>query len=84
MILRRRTVDIQMLDYNFAIRNTENTEELGVMEFLDDAAAISFGDGVMQELMLIAATPYVGWTMEITEGERAVGSMPFKAMPRRR
>jgi len=30
-----------------------------------------------------AAKPYAGWTMEIREGERAVGNVPFKFKPGR-
>jgi hypothetical protein len=53
------------------------------MEFADDAAAVAFGNGVIQDLMHWAAKPYAGWTMEIREGERAVGSVPFKPRPSR-
>jgi hypothetical protein len=72
-----------MAGYHFVIRNTKNTEDLGGMEFADDAAAVAFGNGVIQDLMHWAAKPYAGWTMEIREGARAVGSVPFKPRPSR-
>ena len=68
-----------MTGYHFVIRNSKNTEDLGGMDFADDAAAVAFGDGVIRDLMHWAAKPYAGWTMEIRKGERAVGSVPFKA-----
>ena len=71
-----------MAGYHFVIRNTKNTEDLGGMEFADDAAAVALATK-HQDLMHWAAKPYAGWTMEIREGERAVGSVPFKPRPSR-
>src|SRR3954470_17320695 len=56
-----------MVGYHFVIRNSKNTEDLGGMDFADDAAAVAFGDGVIRDLMHWAAKPYAGWTMEIME-----------------
>ena len=68
-----------MAGYLFVIRNAEHTEELGGMDFADDAAAASFGNEVIADLMHRTAKQYTGWTMEIMDGERAVVSVPFKA-----
>jgi hypothetical protein len=68
-----------MACYHFAIKNSEHTEDLGGMEFANDAAAVAFGNEVILDLAHRAAKQYTGWTMEITEGERALGSHPFKA-----
>jgi hypothetical protein len=56
-----------MAGYHFVIRNSKNTEDLGGMDFADDAAAVAFGNGVIRDLMHWAAKPYAGWTMEIME-----------------
>jgi hypothetical protein len=80
MILRREgIVRSNMAGYLFVIRNAEHTEELGGMDFADDAAAAAFGNEVIADLMDRTAKQYTGWTMEIMEGERAVVSVPFKA-----
>jgi hypothetical protein len=76
---RALSAEKQMAGYHFVIRNTKNTEDLGGMDFTDDAAAVAFGNGVIRDLMHWAAKPYAGWKMEIREGERTVGSVPFKA-----
>jgi hypothetical protein len=55
---------------NFEIRNTKGTEELGGMDFADDAAAVAFGNDVIQDLTSRAAKQYDGCLMEISEGER--------------
>jgi hypothetical protein len=68
-----------MAGYHFVIRNTLRTEDLGGMDLADDAAAVDFGNGVIRDLMHREATQYAGWTMEITEGSRPVGSVPFRA-----
>jgi hypothetical protein len=68
-----------MAGYHFEIRNTTGTEELGGMDFADDVSAVAFGKGIVQDLIRRGAKQYTGWTIEITEGERAVDSVPFKA-----
>jgi hypothetical protein len=68
-----------MAGYHFEIRNTTGTEELGGMDFSDDVSAVAFGKGVVQDLIRRGAKQYTGWTIEITEGERAVGSVAFKS-----
>ena len=66
-----------MAGYHFEIKNTKGTEDLGGMEFADDAAAVAFGNAVIRDLTHRAAEQYDGWTMEIREGARAVGSVPI-------
>jgi hypothetical protein len=61
------------------IKNSGHTEDLGAMELADDAAAVDFGNGVIRDLMRRGAKQYTGWIMEIMEGQRAVGSVPFTA-----
>jgi hypothetical protein len=67
-----------MAGYHFEIRNTKGTEELGAMDFNDDAAAVAFGNEVIQDLTSRAAKQYDDWLLEISEGERAVDSVSFK------
>jgi hypothetical protein len=43
------------------------------------ADAVAFGNEVILDLAHRAAKQYTGWTMEITQGERALGSLAFKA-----
>jgi hypothetical protein len=67
-----------MLTYRFAThKNGSSFEGLGSATLDDDAEALAFGRRVVQELMHKNTERYAGWTMEITEGERAVGSFPF-------
>jgi hypothetical protein len=68
-----------MAGYRFAIKSTEATEDLGGMDLADDAAAVDFGIEVIRDLMQRWANQYTGWTMEIKEGDRAVGSVAFTA-----
>ncbi len=69
-----------MSAYHFAIHNHgTKSETLGGMELSDDATAIAFGLGVILDLMHGGARHYGGWTMDITENARAVGSIPFKS-----
>jgi len=68
-----------MAGYHFAIKGIEGTEVLGGMDLTDDAAAIDFGNEVIRDLMQRWAEQYAGWTMEITEGDRPVDSVPFEA-----
>jgi hypothetical protein len=65
-----------MAGYHFVIKKIKRTEELGAMDFADDAAAVAFGHGVVRDL--IGAKQYDDWIMEIRDGERPVGSVPFK------
>jgi hypothetical protein len=47
------------------------------MELRGDCEALTFGKLVIRELIHKDAGDYTGWTMDITEDERAVGSVPF-------
>jgi hypothetical protein len=69
-----------MAAYHFGIKSTQHAEDLGGMEFADDAAAVAFGNEVIQDLVSGPAKQHDDWTMEITEGERAVRSVPFGGM----
>ena len=65
-----------MLHYRFTIHNgTDKTESLGGASLDDDAEALAFGKRVIRDLM--GKSTYVGWTMDISESERTVGSIPF-------
>jgi hypothetical protein len=56
----------------------QRAEDLGSMDLRDDAAAQSFGYGVIRDLMQTRAGSYFGWTMDITAVNRAVVSIPFR------
>jgi hypothetical protein len=62
---------------------TKDTENLGGMDFANDAEAVAFGKRIIRDLMDRAAKQYANWTMEIREGERAVRSLPFGGMVRK-
>jgi hypothetical protein len=66
--------------YRF-IANTSNSsaEDLGSKEFRDDVEARAFGNRVIRDLTRTQAEFYVGWTLDIFEGERALRSVPFVA-----
>jgi hypothetical protein len=66
--------------YNFALDNGSGREELGGMALADDAEAIAFAKQVIQDLKSYA-DQYARWSMEITEGERIVGTIPFVLGP---
>jgi hypothetical protein len=68
-----------MLAYRFAIHdNGSKSEDLGVMALADDAEAVAFGKHTIRDLMDGDAKQYIGWSMNITEGKRAVSSLPFE------
>lgn len=49
------------------------------MALADDAEAVAFGTRTIRDLMNgDAKQHYTGWTMDITDGKRAVSSLPFK------
>jgi hypothetical protein len=68
-----------MLAYNFIVRNNDATEieKLGATALANDGDALAFGKRVIRDLMREGAEQYAGWTVDITEAERAVGSIPF-------
>ena len=65
--------------YHFAVHdNGTEIEELGDMELRGDAEALTFGRLVIKELIDKDGGYYTGWTMDVTEDKRAVGSINFK------
>jgi hypothetical protein len=65
--------------YSFSIRSAEggDREETGDMWLLNDHAALAFGNDVIRDILRDDVDQYVGWTMDIAEGERAVCSVAF-------
>ena len=61
--------------YRFAISN--EIDSLGITLVADDDAALALGKQLTRELMQEYAEHYSGSTMDITEGDRTVGSIPF-------
>jgi len=67
-----------MLQYHFSIRDSgTELEELGFDGFDSDAGAIVFGKRVIEDLMRNDPEQYFGWIMDISQGIRAVASIPF-------
>ena len=48
------------------------------MELDDDYEAMNLGKAVIRDLLHGNATRYVGWTMDVTDGERSVVSIPLR------
>ena len=66
--------------YRFvAHTSNSNAEDLGSMEFRNDVEARAFANQVIRDLIGTQAERYLGWTLEIAEGERALPSIPFVA-----
>jgi hypothetical protein len=62
--------------YRFVLRDgTGRAEELGFMPLADDKEAISFGETVVREMVNGPPTPHAGSVMEVTDGDRSVGSI---------
>jgi hypothetical protein len=69
-----------MRQFHFAIHNNgTRLESLGSSSLNDDSEALAFGEQVIRDLMDGGARQYSGWTMDITESGRAVGSILFEA-----
>ena len=68
-----------MLAYTFVVRNNDaaEIEKLGAMELANDGEALAFGKRVIRDLMHEGTEQYTGWTVDVNEAERAVGSIPF-------
>jgi hypothetical protein len=67
---------IAMSIYRFVLRSRAGqVEELGFMPLLDDREAVAFGETVVRELVEGSPTPHAGSVMEVTSGERSVGSI---------
>jgi len=65
--------------YSFVVRNNDATEieKLGAMALANDDAALAFGRLMIRDLMRECAEQHAGWTMDVAEDERAVGSISF-------
>jgi hypothetical protein len=67
-----------MLAYHFTLRKDgARVDDLGFMALVDDGAALVFGTQVIRDLMR-GDRNYSGWIMDITEGKRLVGNIPFQ------
>jgi hypothetical protein len=73
----RRRISPIMFIYRFAIRSGDDWEALGCTDLPDDHAARAFGNDVISDMLGDSAVQYAGWTMDITEGGRAVCSIAF-------
>jgi hypothetical protein len=63
--------------YRFSIQNVVETEELGIMDLRDDAEAVAFARRMVQDMADEDRRQNVGCSLDITEGQRAVGSISF-------
>jgi hypothetical protein len=68
-----------MPSYDFFLHSDSEIDDLGYMELADDATALAFGAKVIRDSMEGDADQYAGWTIDIAEGQRTVGSIPFAA-----
>jgi hypothetical protein len=63
-----------MIIYHFVMRSRDREiADLGFAPLRDDAAALAFGEGVARELAQKGR--YVRWSMDVTDGERAIGTI---------
>jgi hypothetical protein len=69
-----------VLAYRFVVRNNDATEieNLGRMQLVNDGEALAFGKPMIRDLIREGAGQYDGWTVDIIEDDRAVGSIPFE------
>jgi hypothetical protein len=62
--------------YHFVLRSRAGqVEELGFMPLVDDREAVAFAETVIQDLAEGSPTLHAGSVMEVTSGERSVGSI---------
>ena len=62
--------------YDFAVFDGKWIEDEQGEIFSDDAQALAHGRQVVREITRGNHNRFSGWTLEITEGERIVGSIP--------
>src|SRR5258708_1953149 len=55
-------------------------EETGQIELSDDHEAFAFGEQVIREMLQGSSRQYEGCAMEVQEGERIVGRIPFREL----
>jgi hypothetical protein len=67
--------------YCFAIHGKDGSpvQTLGALSLSDDAESVAFAKSVISDMTRKDATYYASWIVNITEGERGVGSIPFAA-----
>jgi len=65
--------------YRFSIQNVVEIEELGTMALSDDAEAFAFAQQMIQDMTSEDHAQYKGFSLDITEGKRAVGCLSFHA-----
>jgi hypothetical protein len=67
--------------YQFSMHSSDgsNREENGSVTLRNDGAARAFGKRVIREMTDDNRVQYLGWTMDVASGERAVCSLPFPA-----
>jgi hypothetical protein len=72
--------------YSFLIRSGDGSdrEVLGSIDLLSDCAAFAFGNDVIRDMLRDNVDQYVGWVMDIAEGERAVCCVAFPFLSRDR
>ena len=75
-----------MLIYCYSIRNSDDSDReiLGFTDLLNNDAALAFGNDVIRDMLLDNVDQYVGWVMDIAEGERVVSSIAFPSRGRMR
>ena len=67
-----------MPSYHFVARSDRRRgEDLGFMAMLDDADARAFARRIIVDLMRSHPAFYQTWTIDISEDERVVASIPF-------
>jgi hypothetical protein len=67
--------------YQFSMHSSDgsNREKNGSVTLRNDGAARAFGKRVIREMTDDNRVQYLGWTMDVASGERAVCSLPFPA-----
>lgn len=68
-----------MPHYHFSLHNNgTRIEDLGGVVLADADEALAFGKRVIRELLHKNPEQHARWTMEITEGDRIVRSIPLE------
>jgi hypothetical protein len=74
-----------MLSYHFALwNNRSEKEDLGFLAMANDDEALAFGCDIIRLIQAENAPAYAGSVVEITQEDRAVGSIPFNFETSRR
>lgn len=67
-----------MAHYHFSLQNEgARIDDLGGLVLANDAEALAFGRRVIRELLHNNPEQHTLWTMDITEGDRIVRSIPL-------